>query len=198
MSQARKDLRLLIAPAFGATEKDHFYPWLKKSLLAAPNNPFEQIDVVAAPESEMTDRLGYGQAIWKALGDDYSRTVFLGHGLGALACIYALTRCPQESSPGYMSVGGFFTTHNSDRVLDDWEVAIGTGKMYLWRQRVALLADPDPDMKNRAHELSQWEDTNTRIIEVAGASKFTRREEPSVLDAILDEWGYAPEDEDDE
>jgi predicted alpha/beta hydrolase family esterase len=182
--------RLLLVPRWSGRRDSDFYPWLGQTLAERGwPGEFEVISLrpPAAPELAATIGAVRGRLSSSAIA---SRTVLIGHSVGAQAAMRALADLP----PGvevfaFLAVAGWWSIDDPWPTIDPWiETPFDWARARsAARRRVVLLSANDPYTADAAHTARLFQDrlgAEVKIVE--GAGHFKAAEEPSVLSATLD------------
>lgn len=180
--------RLILVPRWSGRRESDFYPWLGRRLRER-GWPGE-VETAAlrppdAPEVEPTvsgvrGRLGgAGRA---------SRTVLVGHSVGAQAAMRALA-APGPPVAGLLLVAGWWTVDEPWPAIQSWIDTPFDWKLARERaaRRIVLLSTDDPFTANAARSRRLFEERLEAEVRVHDrAAHFNGAEEPAVLAALMD------------
>lgn len=186
--------RLLLVPRWNGHASSDFYSWLTRRLaelgwrgevepvsLRPPHAPDLTATVAA-----VRGRLGAARA---------SRTVLLGHSVGAQAVMRAIASLPPDAVvAGILLVAAWWTLDRPGPDIQpwidtpfDWSRARAAA-----RRRAVLLSTDDPHTADVARTRRLFEERLGATVRVhAGAAHFGRTEEPEVLASARDLLGIA-------
>lgn len=177
--------RLLLLPRLGGDATSDFYPWLSTQLRGQA-----ELTVIPAPDPHQPSVSAWPARIAAAIGSDLrvaQRTFLLGHSVGCLAALHALTRLdPGARAGGALLVAGFFSLPRQDPVLQPWvDTPLNLSAARDGARRfTALVSTDDPFSPEAAGRRQVWVDRLGASVRVEpGAGHFRRPWEPAVLDA---------------
>lgn len=187
--------RLLIVPRWSGHPDSDYYPWLRRSLVERGfGGSFDAVPLLPpdAPDLEATvaavrERL--------SAGGEASRTLVLGHSVGAQAVLRAIAELPDGTSVGAMLlVAGWWTVDQPWPAIVPWidePFAWGRARAAAG-ERVVLLSTNDPftaDVQQNKGLFEARIGADVRIHE--GAAHFNAAEEPVVLEVACTMLGLA-------
>lgn len=136
--------RIIIVHAWGAHPADHWYPWLKKELLA---KGFE-VQIPQMPNTDTPTIDIWIDALDKTIGTIDNQTLLIGHSIGCQTILRYLD-AKKASCAGMIFVAGWFTltnleTKDEEKIAEPWITAPLAGDYAKKTQSILFLSTNDP------------------------------------------------------
>lgn len=96
--------RVVVLHGYGASPEDHWFGWLRDTLAAVRIT----VDVPRLPRSDSPDRAEWIRTAGGAIGPLSPTTVVVGHSLGSITALHAISAAEPARLGAYVSVAGFF------------------------------------------------------------------------------------------
>lgn len=173
--------RVVVLHGYAATPEDHWFGWLAEELGARGID----VAVPALPQSDAPDREVWTRAAQQAVGELSLSTAVVGHSLGAITALRALSDLNGELGV-FVAVAGFAEPLPSLPELDSF-IQDGFDATHVWprlRDRFVMLSDND-EIVPATHTLSLGRALRAEAIQVPRAGQFLAAEGVADLPTIL-------------
>ena len=171
--------RVILAPRWGATDEDDWYPWLRRELgevsvaRLLPNPGAPEIDACVIE-------------LERLVGDDRD-AVLVGHSVGCQIVLRYLDK-QGHRMPHVLCVAGWFWIDEPWPTILPWiETPIDWARVrHAAGQVRVLLSDDDPFTSDYQSNAAAWRERLGAQVEIQpGARHFNRVEEPFVLASLV-------------
>ena len=188
-------LRLILIPRYGVDESADWYGWLRTQLNAKKKeiNLDELVFVKPEPSLHAPEIGPSVAALRKVLGaGDAANTGIIGHSLGAQIALRMLAEKQGGPIKALLCVGGWLKLDQKAKMLktfleqpfDEAAAKTHAGRI------VNLFSKSDPNQMMWEDVRKEWEKrlgAEMRFVPTPG--HFSEKEEPDVLQAVLDVFG---------
>ena len=179
---------IIIAPRWGGTLHDDWYPWLSNKLIEKLGERLDALEVVQYVEPNAPEIADLVLVIEQLVGriEKKVNLVMVGHSVGCQAILQYLSR-HHVHVKGLLLVAGWFTVDEGWPELEPWlNTELDPGRIRKSCQDInVLISDNDPFTANYKATAEAFNHKLDATVEIfSGAAHFNKAEQPEVWQAL--------------
>jgi len=193
-----ENLRVILVPRYGATQKFDWYSWLEEKLRAKNKFPLGEwvfCDLLPKPESPEPSRCNsHLSSILGTNASQLKNTLIIAHSLGAQIALRTLAEMKEEQAiAGLICVAGWLSLDHPPTSLASWIDVEFDQKAAKAKTKsiINVISGNDPNQIDTRSVTEAWRDgaLGAEVVISSKPGHMSAPEEDDVLETVLKHFG---------